>query len=160
MSLPMDVQLEEAELDLTVATKLDHRVRPPLDALRKAASVLAAAENPGILAGSRVVESDAVAELVRIAEQLGAPAFSESATTHGRLGFPADHPLYGQSLPLWSPEVRKRLAEFDVLLVVGMDLLGSTFITSRREPYRNMCVWCIWMKTPGRSARIIQWKSA
>ena len=28
-----------------------------------------------------------------------------------------------QGLPLWSPEVRERLNEYDVLLVVGMDLL-------------------------------------
>ena len=50
-------------------------------------------------------------------------SYSESATSHGRLGFPADHPLYGQSLPLWSPEVRPLLAEFDVVFVAGMDLL-------------------------------------
>src|SRR4029079_8828719 len=37
--------------------------------------------------------------------------------------FPSDHPLNGQGLPLWSPEVRKRLDEYDVVLVVGMDLL-------------------------------------
>src|SRR6185369_131362 len=47
----------------------------------------------------------------------------ESGTTHGRLAFPSDHPLNGQGLPLWSPEVRERLAEHDVILVVGMDLL-------------------------------------
>ena len=48
---------------------------------------------------------------------------TESGTTHGRLAFPSDHPLNGQGLPLWSPEVRQRLQEYDVLLVVGMDLL-------------------------------------
>ncbi|MBW3600718.1 MAG: hypothetical protein KY475_26070, partial [Planctomycetes bacterium] len=40
-----------------------------------------------------------------------------------RLAFPSDHPLNGQGLPLWSPEVRQRLEEYDVLLVAGMDLL-------------------------------------
>lgn len=123
LSLPMDLQSEEADLDLTPARQLDRRVRPPLAALERAARVLADAANPAILAGSRLVETDAVGEVVRLADLLGAPAFSESATTHGRLGFPADHPLYGQSLPLWSPEVRERLSEFDVLLVAGMDLL-------------------------------------
>ncbi len=123
LSIPIDVQREVAELDLTLAPRLDVHVRPPIEALRRAAEALATAKNPGILAGSRVVERNAVAELVAIAERLGAPAISESGTTHGRLGFPADHPLYGQCLPLWSPEVRERLAEFDVLLVCGMDLL-------------------------------------
>ncbi len=123
LSIPIDVQRETAELELTMPARLDVQTRPPLDALRRAATVLAGAKNPGILAGSRVVERDAVRELVAVAERLGSPAISESGTTHGRLGFPADHPLYGQCLPLWSPEVRERLAEFDVLLVCGMDLL-------------------------------------
>jgi benzoylformate decarboxylase len=48
---------------------------------------------------------------------------SECATSHGRLGFPCDHPLSAPGLPLWQPDVRKRLADFDVLLVVGMDVL-------------------------------------
>ena len=84
--------------------------------------MLLSAKNPAILAGSRVTETGAVAELVAVAERLGAPVLSESGTTHGRLAFPCDHPLYDQGLPLWSPEVRQRLADYDVLLVVGMDL--------------------------------------
>lgn len=123
LSIPLDVQMAEAELDLSPAAPLDRRVRPPLEAIRRAAAVLTEARNPAFLAGSRIVEADAVVELVAVAEQLGAPVISESGTTHGRLAFPADHPLYGQGLPLWSPEVRERLAPFDVLLVVGMDLL-------------------------------------
>jgi benzoylformate decarboxylase len=123
LSLPMDVQSELAELDLTPAKPLDHRVRPPLAALRQAAQVLAAARNPAILVGSRTTEADAVAELVAVAEQIGAPVMSESGTTHGRLGFPADHPQYAAGLPIYSPEVRARLADHDVILVSGMDLL-------------------------------------
>lgn len=123
LSLPMDLLAESADLDITPAKRLDHHVRPPVEALKQAAKVLAAAKNPAIFSGSRVVEADAVAELVRVAEQLGAPAMCESGTTHGRLGFPADHPLSAPGLPLWSPEVRDRLAEFDVILVTGMDLL-------------------------------------
>src|SRR5207248_7125953 len=74
-------------------------------------------------AGSRVVEADACDELARLAERLGAPVIAESGTTHGRLPLRSDHPLSAPGLPLWSPEVHARLAEYDVLLVVGMDLL-------------------------------------
>src|SRR5262249_45900930 len=101
----------------------DSRVRPPAEAIRQAAELLATAKNPAILAGSRVTEREAMQELVAVAEALGAPVITESGTTHGRLAFPCDPPLNGQGLPLWSPEVRKRLDEYDVLLVVGMDLL-------------------------------------
>lgn len=123
LSIPIDVQTEIAELDLTWGTRLDVRVGPPLEALARAADVLAGAKKPVILAGSRVVEADAVAELVALAEAIGSPVMCESGTTHGRLPFPADHRLAAPGLPLWSPEIHERLAKFDVALVVGMDLL-------------------------------------
>jgi benzoylformate decarboxylase len=124
VSLPIDVQMERSDqLDLSPIRLPDTHVRPPVDALRRAAELLLSARSPGILAGSRVNETDAIAELVTVAELLGAPVITESGTTHGRLAFPSDHALNGQGLPLWSPEVRERLAEFDVLLVTGMDLL-------------------------------------
>ena len=124
MSLPVDVQTAVADgLDMTPARLPDRRVRPPLDALNRAADVLLSAKNAAILVGSRVQEAGAVDELVRLAERLGIPVISEAGTTHGRLSFPCDHPLYAQGLPLWSPEVRERLKNYDVLFVVGMDLL-------------------------------------
>ncbi len=122
MSLPLDVQMAAAELNLALSDPPDPEFLPAVAAVDRAAEVLLAADRPAILVGSRVAERGAVAELVRVAERLGAPVFSEPGTTHGRLAFPTDHPLYAQGLPLWSPEVRNTLAEFDVLLVVGMDL--------------------------------------
>jgi benzoylformate decarboxylase len=126
LALPVDVQMETCEgLDLSPPGVPDRRVRPPLEALRRAAAVLAQARNPAILAGSRVTECEAIAELVAVAERLGAPVLAEQATAHGRLPFPVDHPLYADGLPLWSPEVHRTLIDFDVLLVVGMNLLRS-----------------------------------
>lgn len=124
LSLPVDVQMEIAgDLDLSPIRIPSPRVRPPVEAIRRAADLLLEAKNPAILAGSRVTERDAVDELVSLAQTLGAPVISEPGTTHGRLAFPSDHPLNGQGLPLWSPEIRERLQEYDVLVVVGMDLL-------------------------------------
>ena len=124
LSIPVDVQQEYcADLDLTPIRLPDPLVRPPRDALSRAIEILVGAKNPGILAGSRITERQATAELAAVADLLGSPVISESGTTHGRLAFPSDHDLNAQGLPLWSPEIRERLSEFDVLLVVGMDLL-------------------------------------
>ncbi len=123
MSIPIDIQMESADLDLTPAAPLSARLRPPQDAIARAAQLLGATGNPAILVGSRVQEADAVHELMAVAERLGAPVYSEPGHAHGRLGFPPAHPLYGQTIPLWAPEISQRLAEFDVLLVAGMDLL-------------------------------------
>jgi len=123
LSLPLDVQTGEAEMDLTPPRPVDPHRRPAAEGLRQAAALLGGAQNPGILVGSRVGEAGAVGELVAVAERLGAPVIHEASTSHGRVSFPADHPLAAWPLPFWSPDVRDRLAEFDVLLVAGMKLM-------------------------------------
>lgn len=120
LSIPLDVQLEAAEMDLTPPRPLNSRIRPPVEELRRAAELLAQAENPGIVVGSRVVEADAVNELVRVAELVGAPVMSESGTSHGRLSFPCDHPLSAPGLPVYAPQIFERIKDFDVLFFVGM----------------------------------------
>ncbi len=123
LSLPLDVQTGEAEMDLAAPALPDPHIRPPVEAVRKAADVLAAAAAPAILVGNRIQEADAVEALVAVAERLGAPVIHEAATSHGRCSFPSDHPLAAEPLPFWSPEVRDRLARFDVILVAGMKLM-------------------------------------
>jgi benzoylformate decarboxylase len=124
LSLPLDVQMASAEsLDLTPPRLPDRLVRPPDQAVMRAARVLARAKNPAILVGSRICEADAVDPLVLLAESLGAPVIHEAATSHGRCSFPSNHPLAAGFLPFWSPDVRRCLSEFDVLLVAGMKLL-------------------------------------
>jgi benzoylformate decarboxylase len=135
LSIPMDVQSAEGELDLSLSAPPNPDFRPAPEGVSRAVDVLLSAKQPAILVGSRVVERDAVAEMVAVAERLGAPVFSEPGTTHGRLGFPVDHPLYAQGLPLWSPEMRERLTPFDVLLVVGMELFRQYVY---HEPSRAM----------------------
>lgn len=120
LSIPLDVQLEAAEMDLTPPRPINSRIRPPVEELRRAAELLAQAENPGIVVGSRVVEADAVNELVRVAELVGAPVMSESGTSHGRLSFPCDHPLSAPGLPVYAPQIFERIKDFDVLFFVGM----------------------------------------
>jgi benzoylformate decarboxylase len=124
IALPVDVQMEIFDdFDLTPAHVPHGRVRPPLEALHRAAEILSHAKNSAILAGSRVTEARAIEDLVVLAERLGAPVFAEGTTSHGRLPMPADHPLYSGILPFWAPDVRELLAEFDAIFVVGMDLL-------------------------------------
>jgi benzoylformate decarboxylase len=124
LSLPLDVQQGDVgDADCSSPTLPDQRVRPPAEALAKAADWLLAARSPAILAGTRAAQSGAHAALVALAERLGAPVHVECSTSHGRLPFPCDHPLYAGRLPLWSPEVRERLAPYDRLFLVGVDVL-------------------------------------
>jgi benzoylformate decarboxylase len=122
LSIPIDVQREVGKFDLTPARPINPLVRPPVDELKRAAEILAKARNPGILAGSRVLEANAVSELVEVAETLGAPVLAEAGTSHGRLAFPCTHPLSAPGMPIYSGEIHQRLSEFDVLFVVGADV--------------------------------------
>jgi len=124
LALPVDLQMEQRDsFNLARAQVPDRRNRPALEAVRRAAAVLLCAENPAILAGSRVVESGGIAALVDVAERLGAKVFTECTTIHGRHPFPTDHPLAGERLVYWAPRTMEQLEPFDVLLVVGMNLL-------------------------------------
>ena len=131
LSLPVDVQMEPWADVWPAICRPQPAAHDSIAFVRRwrqsseAAEVLAAAKNPGHPGRQPRDRARRHGRAGRGRRALGAPVITESGTTHGRLAFPADHPLYGQGLPLWSPEVRERLKEYDVLLVVGMDLLAA-----------------------------------
>lgn len=123
LSLPVDLQMECAEsLKVTPISIPNPLIRPPLDTVTAAAEMILAAQNPLIIAGSRVTDRGANDALVKLAETIGVAVVSEPGTTHGRCPFPSDHFLYGQGLPLWAPDIHKRLEAHDLIIVTGMDL--------------------------------------
>src|SRR6201993_4356652 len=87
---------------------------------RGPADLLAQAKHPVIMAGDAVAQSRAHAELVELAELLGAPVYAEFVPNTA--SFPASHPLFRGSLVRLAPDVRKVLEQYDVLFSVGGDL--------------------------------------
>jgi benzoylformate decarboxylase len=141
LALPVDLQREVpegVELDpsnLAGPSLAEKGTRPPLEALRRAAELLVAAERPAILAGGRAVEAGAIEEVTRLAELLGAPVLTESTASQGRRPMAADHPLYAGPISMWAPEVSERLGQYDLVLAVGADLVK---LYIHREPE---CPW-------------------
>ena len=72
------------------------------------------------MAGDAVAHSRAHAELVELAELLGASVYAEFVPSTA--SFPASHPLFRGSMVRLAPEVRKVLDQHDVLFSVGGDL--------------------------------------
>ena len=132
LSFPWDTMDEEVDVDIIPSSEGYYRMRPDTDAVSGAAALLAQAENPVIVIGDRVSQSGAGAELVRVAEQLGARVFA-SSYTYSEISFPLNHGQYAGMLNLNSSATRRQLADADVLLAVGTNVFSSFLYVS--EPF-------------------------
>lgn len=136
LAVPMDVMDEEAEMTIQPTAYTSWRTRPDPAGLARAAEMLLAARNPMILAGDRVALSGAQAEVVELAELVGAPIFENYAS---EFNVPATHPLNLGMLAFTggAQQLRAALAECDLLLSVGAPLFQIIF--PDREPILRHC---------------------
>jgi len=128
--MPMDVQADSADVEIPDPKKHKPvgRISGDIDKVREAAKLLAKAERPVILAGGGVILSRASAELVELAEFLGAAVIT---TMMGKGAIPEDHPLCAFYAGSKGSTCGNKLArEADVLLAVGCrfaDLATSSY---------------------------------
>jgi benzoylformate decarboxylase len=120
LSLPVDVLNNERDIDLGTPSRVAGRLRGDAGAVAEAAKLLAKAEKPLILAGDAVAHGDALAELVELAELVGAPVMLEGVSS--TCSFPFTHPLYAGGSPRLGPQIYAALMRYDLVLSVGADL--------------------------------------
>ena len=116
LSLPADVLNAEGPVELGQPTRVAPRLRGDQAAIEAAAELLARAERPLVMAGDAVAQADAHAELVAVAELLGAPVYAEGIASTA--SYPASHPLFRGTFVRLAPAIRQ--------------LLGQTKIDSRK----------------------------
>lgn len=119
IDLAMDLQADEADVELPAPETREPagKPRPDQAELERAARALAAAKRPVIVAGGGVITAAASAELVTLAERLGAPVVT---TWMGKGAIPEDHPLNGWSIGDTASTSGNALARSaDVLLAAG-----------------------------------------
>jgi benzoylformate decarboxylase len=131
LSLPADVLNAEADLDLGAPTRVAPGMRGERGAIEQAAALLAAAERPLIIAGDAVAQRRAHAELVALAELLGAPVYAEGIANTA--SFPGSHPLFRGSMVRLAPAIRSTLQQYDLLLSIGGDLFTLS-LPSETDP--------------------------
>ena len=122
ISLPMDV-LDEVGLVDAESSQIQRSVTPPK--VGDLAALLASFE-PGrlaLLAGDEVVAGNASAEVVELAEMLGAPVFGSSWPAVN--SFPPGHALWKGNLPTRATEIAAWLEGYDALFALG----GKALIT-------------------------------
>ncbi len=120
LSLPVDVLNAERDLELGEPTRVDPRIRGAREAVERAADLLAGANRPLVVAGDAVAQGGGIAELIEVAELLGAPVRLEGMAN--RCNFPFTHPLYQGAIPRLAPDLRALLQQHDLVFSVGGDL--------------------------------------
>ena len=115
VSIPMDL-LEEA-VDVDVPERSLVRRDAVAGGVEEAAASLATAERPAIVAGDGIAREGALAEVVRVAETVGATVYAEPL--NDAVVFPASHALFGGMMAPANAAIRGFLGNHDVVLVVG-----------------------------------------
>ena len=125
VDIAMDAQAETVNADLP-ATPVEPlgRVRPDPVLSQRAAELLVGAKRPVIVAGGGAIGSEACAELVALAEHLGAPVVT---TFNGKGAIPEDHVLSGgPGGSKGSTSANRLTSTADVLLSVGCRFVDWT----------------------------------
>jgi benzoylformate decarboxylase len=120
LSLPVDVLNAERDIELGGSTRVAPRLVGDRAAIDEAAKRLVRAERPLLVAGDAVAQSNALAELIELAELLGASVVSEGVAS--TCNFPFSHPLCGGTFPRLAPPIRAFLMRHDLLCSIGADL--------------------------------------
>src|SRR5215471_13789583 len=131
LSLPGDILKDEGDLDLMAPTRIAPRLRGDAAAVAAAAALLAQAKRPVIIAGDAAAQSRAHAELVALAELIGAPVYTEFVPNTA--SFPASHPLARGAMVRSQAGARQVLDQHDLLFSVGADLFTLS-LPSNIEP--------------------------
>ena len=120
VEIPIDFQFARTDIDIPSIEGWP-RIAPAAKAVEEAATLLRGATRPVIWAGGGVVSANASAQLVQLAERLGAPVFT---STTGRGAIPEDHPLAMGPLTA-QPQFTPIFDEADAILAVGTRFQGG-----------------------------------
>ena len=120
LSLPGDVMLSAASGLMEKPTRIHTRFSASLESIEAAAALIAKAERPVVVSGSGVAKSSALGELAQFAEQIGARVYEENFAN--MITYPLAHPLYAGKLPNLARPLRERLAESDLVFLIGTEV--------------------------------------
>ncbi len=127
VDLPKDVttDVEDVTFPETVKLRGYHpNYQPDPREVEWAATLLAKAQRPVVVAGGGVINSGSTRELVALSEYLMAPT---ATTLMGKGAFPADHPLSLGLCGMHGTQAANNIVpEADVLLIVGARLSDRT----------------------------------
>jgi len=117
LSLPVDVMEQQTENAALPPCSPFRDAAPDALALADACALIKAAHAPVIVVSDEVARSGAAADLVRLAERIGAPVWHQGL--RGHVSFPGSHAHARAGLPFDVAGIRKMLDGADLVLLVG-----------------------------------------
>ena len=117
VALPIDVMAQDTAHVPLAPRRLYHDIAPDPLGVAAACQLLSAAREPLIVVGDEVGRAGASAQLVALAERLGAAVWFEGI--RGHVSFPAAHPHARAGVPFDAAAIRKTLGSADCVLMVG-----------------------------------------
>jgi benzoylformate decarboxylase len=128
VSLPQDVLDQEIDFEYIPRGPSLTRLRPDREAISRAVELLLTAQTPAIIVESGIAKSGALAEVVELAELIGAPVYDPWMAD---VNFPGSHPQYLGDLDLARPQTREMLQAVDVLIAIGVPLFRQPLYFSK-----------------------------
>lgn len=117
VALPINVMEQDTTNGAWTAGPIFSQAQPDSAGIDAAATVLAVAQYPVIIAGDDVARGGAAPALLKLAERMGAPVFQDLLRQH--IVFPNRHAAYGGILPLDATAIRALLDSPDAVLMLG-----------------------------------------
>ncbi|MSQ11000.1 MAG: hypothetical protein EXR52_08390, partial [Dehalococcoidia bacterium] len=125
LEIPRDVWTAEIPGELTYTPVKGNRTSADPEDVRTVAQVLVRAKNLVIHAGQGVMFAEATADLVELAELLGAPVMT---TLPGKSAFPENHPLaLGASATSTTKPISHFLQKADVVFGIGTSFTRTNY---------------------------------
>ena len=118
---------DETEVEIVPSHRAFTRTAPDANAIDEAVSILADAQNPVLIVGDRVGQSDGADAAVRLAETLGAKVY---ASYFSQVNFPTSHPQFLGLASPGMPAGKALLEDADAVVAVGTPVFPGYFYFS------------------------------
>ncbi len=124
VSIPQNLLGDSFDFHYKPRTTVYPRLRPDEAALRRASGILRGASRPVVLVGSGVTRCEALDEVIRFVEKIGARVYQGWMSD---VNFPVSHPQYLGDLDPTSPKAKGLFRYVDVLVGIGCPMFAPAF---------------------------------
>ena len=138
ISLPGDILNTEAKLDLGKPSRIKFNISPDDETLKNIKKRILQANNPVIISGHEIAQTNGFNEITKFSEIIGAPVYQQTVP-HGS-HYPSEHKTYMGAMPRSQTHVKNILENYDLLICIGSDVLRMSVWSSTDPLPKDMSI--------------------